>query len=197
MHEEVRRLLAQMADLEAELRETVRQHEDNLLGQFDDKRAEIGSDMRAARQEVREHLLRWLAASQWRNVLSAPLIYALIVPFALLHLSLEIYQAICFRLYRIPRVKRSDYIIIDRHRLPYLNSIERLNCVYCGYGNGLIAYAREIAARTEQYWCPIKHARTMPGTHSRYARFLDYGDEQNLAIRVRDLRDELRQAPPP
>ena len=46
---------------------------------------------------------------------------------------------------------RGQYIVIDRHRLKYLNAIEKLNCVYCGYGNGVIAYARDIAGRTEQY----------------------------------------------
>jgi hypothetical protein len=31
-----------------------------------------------------------------------------------------------------------------------------VNCVYCGYFNGLIAYVQEIAARTEQFWLPHK-----------------------------------------
>jgi len=189
MHEEIRRLAAQIADLETELRETVRQHEADLRERLEDTR----SGVRAAQAQARVHMLHWLAASQWRNVLSAPVIYALIIPFGLLHLSLEIYQGICFRLYRIPRVHSRHYIVIDRHRLPYLNSIERLNCIYCGYINGLIAYTREIASRTEQYWCPIKHARTVIGTHPRYSRFLEYGDHENLEVRVRDLREELRQ----
>jgi hypothetical protein len=34
----------------------------------------------------------------------------------------------------------------------------------------------ENVARTEQYFCPIKHARKVLGTHRRYANFLDYGD---------------------
>lgn len=49
--------------------------------------------------------------------------------------------------------------------LSYLNAIEKLNCVYCGYGNGVIAYGREIIARTEQFWCPIKHASKAAGEH--------------------------------
>ena len=67
-------------------------------------------------------------------------------------------QAICFRSYRIPRVRRMDYIRLDRSQLAYLNWVETLNCLYCGYANGVAAYVREIAGRTEQYWCPIKHA---------------------------------------
>ena len=89
---------------------------------------------------------------------------------------ISLYQWVCFRVYGVPRVRRQDYLIIDRHRLGYLNGIEKLNCVYCGYANGLFAYLREIAGRTEQYWCPIKHARKIRQPHSRYPRFLEYGD---------------------
>jgi len=39
-----------------------------------------------------------------------------------------------------------------------------------------MGYTAEILARTEQYFCPIKHARKILGTHSRYNRFLDHGD---------------------
>ncbi|MFM7273044.1 MAG: hypothetical protein ACKO4A_04200, partial [Gammaproteobacteria bacterium] len=123
------------------------------------------------------------------------LIYALIIPFALLDLFLTVYQAICFRLYRLPRVPRADYIVIDRHQLKYLNALQKLNCVYCGYVNGLIGWTREIASVTEQYWCPIKHARKVLGTHTRYAKFLDYGDAEAFPVRVRDLRQELRRPP--
>jgi hypothetical protein len=43
-------------------------------------------------------------------------------------------------------------MIFDRTHLAYLNLVEKINCAYCSYGNGLAAYLREIAARTEQYW---------------------------------------------
>jgi len=80
---------------------------------------------------------------------------------------------------------------LDRHRLSHLNSIEKLNCVYCGYVNGLIAYAREIVARTEQYWCPIKHARKILDPHRRYARFADFGDSDELARHAERMRSAL------
>lgn len=88
----------------------------------------------------------------------------------------HLYQAICFPIYGIPKVGRGDYIISDRYALPYLNIIEKVNCQYCAYMNGLIAYTQEIAGRSEQYWCPIKHARKMATLHERYVRFLEFGD---------------------
>ncbi len=36
---------------------------------------------------------------------------------------------------------RGAHFTFDRHRLGYLNLIEKLNCDYCAYANGLFAYA--------------------------------------------------------
>ena len=137
---------------------------------------------------LRQGLARFVRESSLANAITAPLIYSLIAPIALLDAWLSAYQAICFRLYRIPRVRRSGYIVIDRHHLAYLNGIEKLNCVYCGYTNGVFAYAREIAARTEQYWCPIKHARRIAQPHMRYRKFVDYGDAEGYHRELPRLR---------
>jgi hypothetical protein len=60
--------------------------------------------------------------------------------------------------------------------LAYLNTIEKVGCIYCSYANGLLALISEIAARTEQHFCPIKHAHRLARPHSRYPNFLPYGD---------------------
>jgi len=90
-------------------------------------------------------------------------------------------------------VPRADFIVIDRHHLAYLNVFERLNCAYCGYGNGVIAYVREIAGRTEQYWCPIKQARQPRDPHHRYYDFLDYGDARGYRQSLEDFRERLAE----
>ena len=103
----------------------------------------------------------------------------------------SVYQFICFKVYGIPRVKRNDFIVLDRQSLSYLNPIEKLNCVYCGYFNGMIAYVQEIAGRTEQYWCPIKHARKLGAMHKRYHKFFNYGDHQEYKNRLEQLRRDF------
>ncbi len=125
-------------------------------------------------------------------MLTAPVIYSLILPLALMDLWASAYQSICFRAYRLPRVARRDYLVFDRERLAYLNWIERLNCWFCEYANGVAAYVREIASRTEQYWCPIKHALTVTSPHKRYQAFIDYGDAEGYRDRLGRLRDALR-----
>jgi len=83
-------------------------------------------------------------------------------------------------------------VVIDRHALIYLNLIEKINCVYCGYFNGLISYTQEIAARTEQYWCPIKHARKKASLHSRYRKFLEYGDAETFKNKLETIRRDFK-----
>ena len=61
-------------------------------------------------------------------------------------------------------------------------------CEYCAYANGLFAYAGEIAARTEQYFCPIKHAHKVLGTHARYNRFLGYGEADAYEAKLEEFR---------
>lgn len=124
----------------------------------------------------------------------APVIYSLAVPILLLDVWLTAYQWICFAVYGIPRVPRRQYILLDRHRLPGLSGLDRLNCNYCGYANGVLAYAREIAARTEQYWCPLQHARRPRGAHGRYGKFIPHGDVDALAERRQALREDLLNA---
>ena len=130
------------------------------------------------------------------HVITAPVIYVLIVPFTLLDLFVSLYHAICFPVYGIARVRRADYIRIDRHKLAYLNPVQKLNCVYCSYINGLIAYVAEIAARTESYWCPIKHATRLAGQHDHYQYFMEYGQDRSVQEEWEKSRARLRPETP-
>jgi len=122
--------------------------------------------------------LNFILNASLLNVLTAVFICYCLIPAVFLDIVVSLYQAICFTVYGIPKVVRKHYIVIDRYSLSCLNSIEKLNCIFCGYFNGVIAYAQEIAARTEQYWCPVTHARKLVKTHSHYHRFIVYGEPE-------------------
>ena len=134
--------------------------------------------VRGWQSQHRTGVWRYLSQAPLAYILSAPVTYSMIVPLIILDASVTLYQHICFRIYSVPRVRRADYLVVDRHHLAYLNVIEKLHCVYCGYSNGVVEYAREINARTEQYWCPIKHARRSLDPHERTREFFDYGDAE-------------------
>ncbi|MCH8518705.1 hypothetical protein LAT59_03005 [Candidatus Gracilibacteria bacterium] len=116
----------------------------------------------------------------YRHILSIPFIYGMIIPTVILDIFLFIYQQTALRLYGIPLVKRRDYIIFERKHLSYLNMIQKINCLYCSYVNGLFQYAVEVAGRTEKYWCPIKSARRKAGIHSWEEYFADFGDPEGF-----------------
>jgi len=141
-------------------------------------RAIFDAELVRLHKQARTSLYRYVINAHPLVVLTAPLIYTLIVPLVLLDVCVTLYQAICFPAYGLAKVRRADYLVFDRHQLPYLNALEKLNCAYCSYANGLIAYVGEFAARTEAYWCPIKHARRMVMVHAHYADFADFGDAE-------------------
>ena len=184
------------------LTDKIRALESELDAELAKRRAELRIGIEHGRIAFEEELLRrhrqlrqklapYLFGASPLVMLVSPVIYAGIVPLLLLDLFVSVYQAVCFPVYGIAKIKRADYFVFDRHHLAYLNALEKLNCAYCSYANGLIGYAREIVARTEQYWCPIKHARRVIGTHARYALFDDYGDGENYQARLIELRKGL------
>jgi hypothetical protein len=177
-----------------ELRRSLMQRLDQEISRLYAKK-DFLADIWNRREELRlEKIGVWrkFRRTSWawffRYLLSAPFIYMMIIPALTMHAFLEIYHRVCFRLYGIPLVKPHDYFIFDRRLLPYLNWLEKFNCCYCSYFNGLAAYTKEIAGRTERYWCPIKHSRVMKDKHSQYEKFVDYSDGKELRKRWAELR---------
>lgn len=186
-------LLERMQRLEEELQAELTQRREAIEFVVRDKRVQFAQEVQRLQRAQRVGLWRFLRGSRWPVVLTAPVIYAGFLPFALLDLFVTVYQAICFPVYGIAKVRRADHLAFDRGDLPYLNAIEKFNCFYCSYGNGVASYTREVAARTEQYWCPIKHARRMLAAHERYPHFFEYGDAQAYREGLERLRGRLRQ----
>ena len=184
-------LLTHIARLERELETELNRARDEWHYRLVAGRIRFARDVRQAHERLKQSIPRYIRESNPLNLLTAPIIYSLIVPIALLDLWMSIYQGLCFPIYGIAHVRRSTYIVIDRHHLAYLNGIEKLNCVYCGYANGVFAYVREIAGRTEQYWCPIRHAKRVKAPHVHYHEFVDYGDAKGYHRRLPILRAEL------
>ena len=188
-------LAAEIVRLQDELDREIEKRRKALGWELKEKIGEFEFGVAAAHRRVRMGVVKFLGGATPAVLLSAPVIYSLIIPLAVIDAWMSAYQAICFRAYGLPRVKRSDYLAFDRRKLNYLNVIEKLNCDYCAYANGVIAYAREIASRTEQYWCPIKHALKMSDPHQRYYQFLEYGDADGYRARLDAFRSRLRDAP--
>lgn len=120
----------------------------------------------------------------WGHLISIPIIWAPLPIILILDLFAELYHQICFPIYGLEKVKRAEYILImDRNKLQYLNPWEKIGCMYCGYANGVFAYFKEIAGRTEKYWCGIMHAKKLGfkvQAHQITQDFAKFGDEADF-----------------
>lgn len=191
MNDKIRDLLGQISGLEQQLQTALHEQENRIVFTIRGKRVEFEKDVRATHARLKRNVLRWLVTDRPQNLVTGPIIYFMLIPMVLLDLTVSLYQVVCFPIYRIAKVTRADYIVFDRHALGYLNFYERLHCEYCAYANGLLAFCTEIVARTEMYFCPIKHARKVLGTHARYREFLEYGDSADYHGRLEAFRAAL------
>ena len=179
------------AELEAAIDQLLKEKREQFNYTLEKGKVRFARSIKVLQRHQKIGLWPYLRDAPLAHIVSSPLIYSLIVPFVLMDIAVTIYQQVCFRIYGIPMVQRKDHIVMDRQHLAYLNLIEKINCVYCGYSNGLIAYVREIAARTEQYWCPVKHTRRTTDPHHLMQAFSDYGDAEHYQARMAELRQEL------
>jgi hypothetical protein len=185
-------LTEKLRSVEAEIEAEMAKRREELRFQVVNHRIVFEQEVLRLQRAIKTRALRYLIEANPLMILSAPVIYSLIVPIALADIWVMAYQAICFPVYRIPKVRRRDYLVFDRHHLAYLNIIEKINCAYCSYANGAIAFVREVAARTEVYWCPIKHARRVLGPHPHYQGFADFGDAEGFQTRLKQMEDGVR-----
>lgn len=198
MNRNIDELIASIRKIEDEIEAELRSRRAEFQANFEQGRIRFKREILEQQRRFKTGLLRYLLDTHLLNILTAPVIYSCIFPLLLLDLFITVYQRICFPVYGITYVKRGDYMIFDRSHLGYLNVIEKFHCAYCSYGNGLITYTREIISRTEQYFCPIKHAQRILDAHIRYPRFTDFGDAEAYKEDLEKLRNELNGlAPPP
>jgi hypothetical protein len=193
MNERIQLLLNQMSALEDELQTALSEQQSNIFFQIKGKRVEFEKSIKQTHRKFKRNFFRWLVTDRPQNLITGPIIYSLIIPLIVTDIFITFYQLTCFPIYGIKKVRRADYIIFDRQHLSYLNFIEKFHCTYCAYGSGMIAYISEIVGRTEQYFCPIKHARKILGTHSRYARFLDFGAAESYEAKLEEYRIALNK----
>lgn len=187
----IREILEQISVLEGELKKALEAQEERLCYRIKDRSVVFEQTIKEAHLRAKMGVFRWLLTVRPQNFLTMPVIYGMFIPLALFDLCISLYQRVCFPIYRVATVRHADYIVIDHQHLAYLNIIEKVHCIYCSYAVGMLGYALEITARTEQYFCPIKHAQKILSTHSRYERFLNYGEADQLHEKIEALRSEL------
>ncbi len=194
MGSQIDELIQAVKAFEVELEADFRKRRSDFLESVEAKRLRFAEEVLAQGKRFRGGLFGYLISSRPLVALTTPLIFAISAPMVLLDLFVMLYQAVCFPIYGIPKVRRRDYWVFDREELPYLNILEKMFCAYCSYANGLAAFFREVTGRTEQYWCPIKHARRIRDAHGRYPHFFEYGDVEAYRKGLERIRKEYARA---
>jgi hypothetical protein len=185
-------LMGRLRSVEAEIETELAKRREELRFRLDNRRIVFEHEVLRIHRVIKIRASRYFIDANPLIVLSAPVIYSLLVPIVLVDLWVMAYQAICFPIYKIPKVRRRDYLVFDRHHLAYLNIVEKINCAYCSYYSGAIAFVREVASRTEVYWCPIKHARRVLGPHPHYQGFADFGDAEQYREKLAQTKDGVK-----
>ncbi len=189
-------ILSKIEALENELKAELRTIEPRLRYTIQDRKVRFNAEVRKQHKLLVRKWFNYVYDSGFMIVLTVPVVWSALIPTLVLDAAICLYQLICFPVYGIPFVKRREYIVLDRHSLPYLNIIEKVNCTYCAYFNGVLGYLREVAARTEQYWCPIRHAQPIKPTHSRYKHFVPYGDAEAYRKDLAEVRKRFEDVRP-
>ena len=197
MNDNLRQMIESVRELEAKIETELHRRQEALQYSIHNGRVFFEKELKLKNAALKKSISEYIKGARWSVILTAPIIYSLIVPLVMLDVFVSIYQAICFPIYGIPKVRRSDYLVFDRMMLDYLNGIQKINCAFCSYGNGILAFGHEVAARSEQYWCPIKHAKKVRGTHSRYPVFTDFGDGEQYHEKVSNIRELFDKKNPP
>jgi len=193
MDKRVNEIIAQIKTLEDELLDELQHKEKEFFYKIDNEKIKFEEEVIKKGKMKIISSIKYLSSFPVLALFTIPFIWGMMLPTFIVDIFATIYQSICFPIYKIPKVKRKDYVIMDRYNLFYLDRVEKINCWYCEYFNGVIAYVREIAARTEQFWCPIKHSKVLKDRHSRYEMFFDFGDfmkyREDLKRRRSDFKD--------
>lgn len=143
-------ILQRIRELEAELENELESRCEAMHVRFEHHRVCFEREILQRQRQFKTRIVEYIGRTELRNIVSAPTIYAMIVPLAALDIGVMLYQFPCFPLYRIEKVRQADYMAFDRCHLAYLNAIEKFHCTYCSCANELAAYFKEIIARTEQ-----------------------------------------------
>jgi LSD1 subclass zinc finger protein len=197
MNDNVKQMIKSVRELEAKIEAELHRRQEALQYSIHNGRVFFEKELKLKNMALKKSISAYIKGARWSVIITAPIIYSLIFPLVLLDIFMSIYQAICFPIYGIPKVRRSDYLVFDRMMLDYLNGIQKINCAFCSYGNGILAFGHEVAARSEQYWCPIKHAKKVQGVHNRYPVFTDFGDGEQYHEKVSVIREMFDKADTP
>ncbi len=119
-------LLEKINILESELSHEIQKKEEEFFYKIHGRKVIFEEAVREQHKDLVKKIHTYIFKAPLLNIITAPILWFCLVPAVFMDLVVTVYHSICFRAYGIPRVRRNDYIVIDRHALSYLNPIEKI-----------------------------------------------------------------------
>ena len=91
--------------LELELESEMSRQRAGLRFGLERGRVRFEEEVKRRHRQLRTHLARYIFTARPLVWITAPVIYSLIIPFVIVDIWVSLYQAVCFRVYRIPQVQ--------------------------------------------------------------------------------------------
>lgn len=102
----------------------------------------------------------------WRTFFGGISMYLSIPYFVILHVTGLVFflRYVLTPLLKLEELPIRNYIIIDRHKIAGLTLMDKLNCMFCGYANGMVHYLNtwlDAAALCEPKLSPLRRAAAL------------------------------------
>jgi len=92
MSKSITELADSIAKLEKQLSEELDRQQDRFRYSFEGRRVRFEQEVEEAHARLKQAVIPWLFSSRLRHVISAPFIYAMIVPIAFFDLTITLYS---------------------------------------------------------------------------------------------------------
>jgi hypothetical protein len=151
----------------------------------------FSEEIKKEHRRLKTSLFRYAVYSRVLAILTAPFIYACILPFVLLDLFVSMYQWVCFPVYGVPKARLRDYMAIDRNKLRYLNALEGL--IVCTAHMQTDCLPTLWKSQDGAALVPNRaRARRIQQAHDRYSHFLPFGDAAAYRERIDKVRNDFK-----
>ena len=103
-------------NLQQELKEEVKRIRIETY-EIRDRSIRFKDEVRAHHKSQLVRVFDYLRHARLRNIATAPMIWLCVFPALFMDLVISLYQAVCFAVSGIPKVRRADYMVMDRKYL--------------------------------------------------------------------------------
>ena len=96
MNDRIQQLLQQMTVLEDDLRAAISEQPSTIFFQIKGKRVEFEQSIKDTHRRLKRNFFRWLITDRPQNLITGPIIYAMIIPLIITDLFITFYQMTCY-----------------------------------------------------------------------------------------------------